>query len=91
MKEQKNMAHPERYAAAEIKTKSSITHSRERVKFRIFEILFHVLISALGAFAVAVWAVPVAYAQRGYYAIGGEWLLVILTFVAVLYATEVQE
>ena len=29
-------------------------------------------------------------AERGYQAIGGEWLLVILTFVAVFYATEVQ-
>lgn len=25
---------------------------------------------------VALWALPYAYAQRGYYAIGGEWLLI---------------
>lgn len=71
-------------------TAPNITRRVIRVKRRMFEIVFHFVLALLGAAAVASWAVPVALAERGYQAIGGEWLLVILTFVAVFYATEVQ-
>lgn len=61
-----------------------------RFKYRVMEIAFHILLAALSAFAVASWAVPAAYAERGYSAVGGEWLLVVLTFIAVIYFTEVK-
>ena len=73
----------------EIFTAPNITRRVIRVKRRIFEIVFHFVLAVLGAAAVAIWAVPAALVERGYQAIGGEWLLVILTFVAVFYASEV--
>ena len=75
----------------EIFTAPNISRRVIRVKRRMFEIVFHFVLALLGAAAVASWAVPVALAERGYQAIGGEWLLVILTFVAVFYASEVQK
>ena len=78
-------------SAQRYEVKSNITRRVIRVKRRLFEIVFHFVLALLGAAAVASWAVPAALAERGYQAIGGEWLLVILTFVAVFYATEVQK
>ena len=78
-------------SAQRYEVKSTITRRVIRVKRRMFEIVFHFVLALLGAAAVASWAVPAALAERGYQAIGGEWLLVILTFVAVFYATEVQK
>lgn len=72
-----------------------IAFLRKRVNVRFFrqiaEVAFHLLLSALGAVAVASWAIPAAYAERGYHAIGGEWLLVILTFIAIFYVCEVKD
>jgi hypothetical protein len=39
----------------------------------------------MASVAVASWVIPAAYAERGYSAVGGEWLLIILTFLAVMY------
>lgn len=69
---------------------TNIARRAIRVKRRAFEIAFHLVLALLGAAAVASWAIPAAFAERGYSAVGGEWLLVILTFVAVFYAAEVQ-
>lgn len=50
----------------------------------------HALIAAIPAgmlaYLVALWAIPAAYAERGYHAIGGEWFLVVSVFIAVFYA-----
>ena len=70
-----------------------IAFLRKRVNVRFFrqiaEVAFHLLLSALGAVAVALWAIPAAYAERGYSAVGGEWLLVAVTFIAVFWLCEV--
>lgn len=63
---------------------------KARIKRRMFEIGFHLLLAVMSAFAVASWVIPAAYAERGYSAVGGEWLLIVLTFVAVMYFTEVD-
>ncbi len=72
---------------------SSIAPKHRRVNARlvrcIAEFAFHLLLAFLGAFAVASWAVPAAYAERGYSAVGGEWLLVAVTFIAVFWLCEV--
>lgn len=39
---------------------------------------------------VAAIVVPMALIERNCWGIGGEWLLVVLTFVAVLYRMEVR-
>lgn len=35
------------------------------------------LLSIAAAGLTALWALPAAYASRGYHAVGGEWLLII--------------
>lgn len=52
---------------------------------RIKHWLFAVFTSAVVAALVGVVVVPAAYAHRGYTAYGGEWLLILLTFVGVLW------
>lgn len=78
------------FTSAGVDTKN-ISRRLIHVKRRVFEILFHIVLAVMAAFAVASWVVPAAFAERGYSAVGGEWLLVILTFVAVIYFTEVRE
>ena len=56
--------------------------------------LFAVFTSAIVAAMVGIVVVPAAYTQRGYMAVGGEWLLILLTFVLTLWCVtgkEVQE
>ena len=88
----KKMAMPGSTATREI-VYTNIAQGKRPVKARmirrIAEFAFHLLLALMGAFAVASWAVPAAYAERGYIAVGGEWLLVILTFCAVMYFCEV--
>ncbi len=35
---------------------------------------------------VAALAIPAAHAERGYWAVGGEWLLIVCVFISVMYA-----
>ena len=60
-----------------------------RILRRILEFSFHFLVAAMSALAVASWVLRAAYAERGYHAFGGEWLLIIATFAVVLYFSEV--
>lgn len=69
---------------------NNISHRMIRVKRKLLELTFRMVISAMASAAVASWVIPAAYAERGYSAVGGEWLLIVLTFVAVLYFTEVD-
>ncbi|TCX51977.1 MULTISPECIES: hypothetical protein [unclassified Dehalobacter] len=49
--------------------------------------LVKVGISLFAAWLISLWAIPAAYAERGYSAVGGEWMLILsagaLTFWAV--------
>jgi hypothetical protein len=47
-------------------------------------------ISIFSAWLVSLWALPAAYAQRGYFAVGGEWILIIAAFGATYWAITVQ-
>ena len=38
--------------------------------------LLALILALLVAWLVALWAIPAAYAERGYQAVGGEWMLV---------------
>ena len=42
--------------------------------------LLHVLMALVPAAIVAVVVIPLAMAERGYWAIGGEWLIAVLVF-----------
>ena len=71
-------------------TNNNISHRLIRVKRKLLEFAFRICISVMASVAVASWVIPAAYAERGYSAVGGEWLLIVLTFVAVMYFTEVD-
>lgn len=47
--------------------------------------LFRVFTATVIAAALGVLLIPAAYHERGYMAIGGEWLCVILAWVAALW------
>lgn len=52
---------------------------------------FALFTSALIAAIVGIIVIPAAFAQRGYMACGGEWLLVLLSFVASLWVLTGNE
>ena len=94
MTEQKKVASLESDAANmdfTRKPSKSITRRSALVKRKLLELAFRIVISAMASVAVASWVVPAAYAERGYSAVGGEWLLVIVTFVAVMFFTGEHE
>lgn len=45
----------------------------------VFE-LAKIGIAIIPAWLTSLWAIPCAFRERGYYAFGGEWLLIIFTF-----------
>lgn len=49
-------------------------------------VLFRIFTATVVAAGIGVLLIPAAYNERGYMAIGGEWLCVILAWVAVLWA-----
>lgn len=59
---------------------TSKKETRTKVSSMLFRVVFAIIPAALIAYIVALWAIPAAYAQRGYYAIGGEWCLIVTTF-----------
>lgn len=46
---------------------------------------FAVFTSVVVAAVIGVLVVPAAYMERGYWAIGGEWLLVLVAFVLTMW------
>ena len=46
------------------------------------------LVTVLAGWAVARWAIPYAYAERGYWAVGGEWILTAGAALFALWATN---
>lgn len=48
-------------------------------------VLFRLFTATVIAAGVGVLLIPAAYAERGYWAIGGEWLCVVLLWVAALW------
>lgn len=83
----KKMAQAEAYAAEKVTTLDSVTRPAAAVK-RALALLLHLVMAAGAAFAVACWAIPAAWSERGYAAIGGEWILVICVFLGALWVLE---
>lgn len=52
----------------------------QRAIGRVVVFMFEILISLIPAGIVSLWAMPAAYRYRGYFAVGGEWILVLLVF-----------
>lgn len=52
----------------------------QRAIARTILFLIKTAISTFAAWLISLWAIPAAYAERGYSAIGGEWILIIATF-----------
>ena len=50
--------------------------------------IMYLFVAGTAAFAVALWAIPAAFRERGYSAVGGEWLLVICVFLGALWVLE---
>ena len=48
---------------------------------KLFRALLSVELAVLLGGSTAAWALPAAMADRGYWAIGGEWLLIIAAFI----------
>ena len=42
-------------------------------------------IAVVSGAVIAWWGIPFAYAERGYFALGGEWLLVLAAFAVCVY------
>lgn len=86
----KKMAQAEAYAETKerkITITAIVTRQAAAVK-RALALLLHLVMAAGAAFAAACWAIPAAWAERGYAAIGGEWLLVICVFLGALWVLE---
>lgn len=47
-----------------------------KLRKRTRRVLLALILALLVAWLVALWAIPAAYAERGYRGIGGEWLLI---------------
>lgn len=47
-----------------------------KLRKRTRRLLLAMVLALLVAWLVALWAIPAAYAERGYRAAGGEWILV---------------
>lgn len=60
------------------KKKSKREFQKSIRKYSLF--LIEVAISLFPTWIVSLWAIPAAYAQRGYTAIGGEWILIFVIF-----------
>lgn len=43
------------------------------------------VVSIIPAYMAYLWLIPLTYDERGYYAVGGEWLLIIALFVGFYY------
>lgn len=57
----------------------------------LFRILRRILVSLAPAVAVGAFAVPAARIERGGPGVGGEWLLVVLVFIAFYYGSGRRE
>lgn len=48
----------------------------ERDNKRTRRLLVALVLALSAAWLIALWAIPAAYAERGYPAVGGEWILI---------------
>ncbi len=44
---------------------------------KLLVLLVKLMAAVCAAWLVSLWAIPVAFAERGYRAVGGEWLLIL--------------
>lgn len=56
------------------------TFKLQRAVAKTIRAIIKITVSIIVAFLMALWAIPFAYAERGYYAVGGEWILILLSF-----------
>ena len=54
-----------------------IGHKGDPMSDKLFRALLSVELAVLLGGSTAAWALPAAMADRGYWAIGGEWLLIL--------------
>ncbi len=47
------------------------------------------VVSFIPAYMAYLWLIPAVYAERGYYAVGGEWILIFSVFVGFYYLFSV--
>lgn len=57
---------------------------------KVYQIKKSIVLSIFFAWLVSLWALPAAYDQRGYFAVGGEWILIIATFGATYWTVSVH-
>lgn len=60
-----------------ISEKDKPKHSFWRVSYTVGTVLLKIILTIATMVLVASHFIPLAYKERGYYAIGGEWLLII--------------
>lgn len=56
-----------------------------RFLYILARILIRAAIAGAASWWVRWWAVPAAYTERGYKAVGGEWVLIAFTFIFVFW------
>lgn len=69
-------------AAPKRKTSKAQRMARRVLSF-VAVVLMETVPAILAGILVGVWLVPAAYAERGYIAFGGEWLLIMVVMFAV--------
>jgi F0F1-type ATP synthase assembly protein I len=62
----------------------------QRAIARTILFLIKTAVSSFIAWLISLWAIPAAYAERGYSAVGGEWILIIATFCFTYWAITAQ-
>ena len=60
-------------------------HAAKALKFqrtiaKAIQFFIKIAVSVIAAWLTSLWAIPAAYAERGYYAVGGEWILILAAF-----------
>lgn len=67
-----------------------IKKSAVKAAILLITVSIKIVLSIFFAWLVSLWALPAAYDQRGYFAVGGEWILIIATFGATYWTVSVH-
>ena len=78
------------YRNFSVKESGHMRHRKNRRLALAYALIVAVelLATVLAGWAVARWAIPYAYAERGYWAVGGEWILTAGAALFALWATN---
>ena len=52
----------------------------QRATRKMMLLAIEITLAIVPAWLISLWAIPAAYNHRGYDAVGGEWILIIVTF-----------